>query len=196
MSKQQLSSWRFAAIIYCPTEDVSAALALTVSHVRSTGLRIGGLMQRFGGEIAPGKREMLVEVLHSGEVIRLHDPRGRGVQGCVLDADGLTRAAVAFRTTTMVRPDLLLAGRFGKEEANGGGMRAELAAALMSGVPVLVPVRTDHFGQWQRFVGDPAEVLAPEPRAILEWVDQHCRKNSIETPLGSDIGRPANRVLP
>ena len=196
MSIQRPSSWRFAAIVYCKSDDVSAALALTVGHVRRTGLRLGGLMQRFGAEIAPGKREMLVEVLHSGEVIRLHDPRGRGVQGCILDADGLSRAAVAFRTATMARPDLLLAGRFGKEEANGGGMRAEIAEALLSGVPVLVPVRTDHFGEWQRLVGGPAEVLAPEPRAILEWVDQRCRSNGADTRPILPRQRPAAQLLP
>jgi len=167
-------TWRFAAIVYCPQDDVSAALALAVGQLKRSGLRVGGLMQRFGREIAPGKREMLVEVLHSGEVIRLHEPRGRGVMSCMLDSDGLARAAIAFRTAAMSRPDLLLAGRFGKQEAAGTGLRAELAEALISGVPVLVPVRTDHFGPWQNFVGGPTEVLAPEPRAILEWAKRHC----------------------
>ena len=202
MSIQRPSSWRFAAIVYCKSDDVSAALALTVGHVRRTGLRLGGLMQRFGAEIAPGKREMLVEVLHSGEVIRLHDPRGRGVMGCMLDSDGLARAAMAFRTAAMSRPDLLLAGRFGKQEVAGTGLRAELAEALISGVPVLVPVRTDHFGPWQNFVGGPTEVLAPEPRAILEWADLHGRLPTDSTrrvlptrqPIGSLL--PLGRVTP
>lgn len=170
-------------MIYCPADDVSTALVLSVAHIRRAGLRLGGLLQRFGAEIAAGKREMLVEVLLSGEVIRLHDPRGPGVQGCVLDADGLARAAVALRAATMAHPDLLLAGRFGKEEAHGGGMRAELAEALTSGVPMLVPVRTDYSGSWQQFVGGPAEVLAPEPRAILEWVDRHCGHAAGSQPL-------------
>jgi molybdate transport system ATP-binding protein len=196
MSSLRPSNWRFAAIVYCQNDDVSAALALAVSHARRAGLRIGGLMQRFGKEIAKGKREILVEVLHSGEVIRLHDPRGRGVQGCMLDADGLARAAVAFRTAAMSRPDLLLAGRFGKEEAQGGGMRAEMAEALISGVPVLMPVRTDLFSAWQSFVGGPTEVLAPEPRALLEWIDQHCRRNDDSRRAVLPRQRPAAQIMP
>ena len=174
MTLRPTASWRFAAIVYCPQDDVSAALALAIGQLKRAGVRIGGLMQRFGREIAPGKREMLVEVLHSGEIIRLHEPRGRGVMGCMLDPDGLARAAMAFRTAAMSHPDLLLAGRFGKQEAAGTGLRTELAEALISGVPVLVPVRTDHFGPWQNFIGGPTEVLAPEPRAILEWASLHC----------------------
>jgi hypothetical protein len=181
----QPSSRRFAAIVYRPGEDVGAVLASAVENARRSGLRVGGLMQRFGAEVAPGKRAMLVEVLHSGEIIRLHDPRGQGVQGCILDADGLTRAAVAFRTATMTRPDLLLAGRFGKEEVLGGGMRGEIADALLSGVPVLVPVRHDHFSGWQGFVGGPAEVLAAETGSIREWIDRNCRSISVRRRIGA-----------
>ena len=113
--------------------------------------------------MGPGKREMLLEVLPGGAMIRLNDPRGSGVQGCILDTDALARAAMAFRQAALDRPDLLLAGRFGKEEAAGGGMRAEIAETLLAGVPLLVPVRADLLADWQAFLGAPSEVLAPAP---------------------------------
>jgi hypothetical protein len=86
--------------------------------------------------------------------------------GCILDTDALARAAVAFRRAA-------LASRFGKEEAAGGGMRAELAEALMSGIPVLVPVRRALLPAWRAFLGEPADELPPTTNAILHWAGRH-----------------------
>jgi molybdate transport system ATP-binding protein len=160
---------RTAAVVYGPGDDVDAALAFSVATLCRAGLAVGGLLQRFGERIAVGKREMLPRVLPGHETIRLNDPRGSGVQGCTLDTDALARAAMAFRQAALVRPDLLLASRFGKEEASGGGMRAELAEALMAGIPVLMPVRSSLLPAWREFLGEPADELPPTNNAILAW---------------------------
>ena len=165
MSRQ----WRCAAVVYGPGDDVDAALSAAVETLQRAGRRVGGLLQRFGARVGPDKREMLLQVLPGGAMIRLNDPRGSGVQGCILDTDALARAAMAFRQAALDRPDLLLAGRFGKEEAAGGGMRAEIAETLLAGVPLLVPVRADLLADWQAFLGAPAEVLPPDTAAILAW---------------------------
>jgi molybdate transport system ATP-binding protein len=177
-----------AAVVYGPEDDVDAALAFCVDTLTRAGLIVGGLLQRFGAPIAPGKREMLLRVLPGHETIRLNDPRGSGVQGCILDTDALARAAMAFSRAAHARPDLLLASRFGKEEAAGGGMRAELAEALLAGVPVLVPVRRGLLPAWREFMGYPGggypaggypaggstggaagDELPPTTNAILLW---------------------------
>ncbi len=160
---------RTAAIVYGPDDDVDAALSAAVAKLLFSGRRVAGLLQRFGAQVAPGKREMLLDVLPDGGTIRLNDPRGPGVQGCILDTDALARATMAFREAVDSRPDLLLASRFGKEEAAGGGMRAELADAIMAGIPLLVPVRANLLTAWIDFLGSPSEVLAPHADAILGW---------------------------
>lgn len=143
---------RGAAVVYGPGDDPDAVLAGVVSALRHAGRSVGGLLQHFGARLTPGKREMLLEVLPGGEMIRLNDQRGSGVQGCILNADALARAAMAFRQATLDRPDLLVAARFGKEEAAGGGLRGELGEALLAGVPVLVAVRGDLLSAWQAFL--------------------------------------------
>jgi hypothetical protein len=160
---------RTAAVVYGPDDDVDAALAFSVDTLCRAGLTVGGLLQHFGEQISPGKREMLLRVLPGHETIRLNDPRGSGVQGCILDTDALARAGMAFRRAALARPDLLVASRFGKEEAAGGGMRAELAEALIAGVPVLVPVRTSLLPAWRDFLGEPTDELPPKTDAILTW---------------------------
>ena len=158
-----------AAVLYGPGDDVDAALAACVAAMAGEGAHVAGLLQRFGAEIRPGKHEMLLEVLPTGETIRLNDPRGAGVIGCILDADSLARAAMALRAGIRSRPDLLVVGRFGKEEAVGGGLRAELAEAILDGIPLLIGVRRSLLPDWEAFLGQPAVVLSPEPHATIAW---------------------------
>jgi molybdate transport system ATP-binding protein len=160
---------RTAAVVYGPGDDVDAALSAAMAELVLAGVTIGGLLQRFGKQVAPGKREMLLDVLPDGETIRLNDPRGPGVQGCILDTDALTRAAMAFHDAIVTHPDLLLASRFGKEEVAGHGLRAELAEAMLAGIPLLIPVRVNLLPDWVAFLGAPGEVLAPTAEAILGW---------------------------
>jgi molybdate transport system ATP-binding protein len=161
--------FRTAAVVYGPGDDVDVALSTAVADLIRDGRIVGGLLQRFGAQVAPGKREMLLDVLPDGETIRLSDPRGPGVLGCILDSDALARAAIAFRAAVTSHPDLLLASRFGKEEVAGHGMRAELAEAMLAGIPLLVPVRAIQLQDWIAFLGTPGEVLAPRADAILGW---------------------------
>src|SRR5208282_3932503 len=144
-------------------------MAACADVLEAEGLRICGLLQRFGAPIAPGKREMLLTVLPGRETIRLNDRRGPGVIGCTLDADALTRAAMALRDAIRARPDLLIVARFGKEEAAGGGLRAELADALLDRVPLIIGVRRAVLPAWEDFLGAPAQLLPPNPRDVVEW---------------------------
>lgn len=161
--------FRTAAIVFGPGDDADAALLSAVEMLRRSGRKVGGLLQRFGAQSAPGKREMLLDILPDGGTIRLNDPRGAGVQGCILDADALARAAMAFRQAALDGPDLLLASRFGKQEVAGGGLRVELAEAMIAGIALLVPMRVEMLPAWNAFLGEPSEVLAPRADAIVGW---------------------------
>lgn len=108
------------------------------------------------------------------------------MQGCILDTDALARATMAFREAVESHPDLLLASRFGKEEAAGGGMRADLADAIMAGIPLLVPVRANLLSAWIGFLGSPSEVLAPNANAILGWTASH--RMTVPVPPAAAIG--------
>jgi hypothetical protein len=158
-----------AAIVHDPNDAADAAMEACVGALESEGVRVAGLLQHFGVTIAPGKREMFVTVLPTRETIRLNDPRGPGVMGCTLDAGALARAAMALRESLAARPDLLMIARFGKEEAAGGGVRAEIAEALLAGIPTMIGVRRTALEQWQAFLGTSGTLLTPHPEAMLAW---------------------------
>lgn len=158
-----------AAVVFERSDDVDAAMSAAVAALREAGLSVGGLLQAFGPAIGPGRRRITLVVLASGERIRLDQPLGAEAQSCALDGDALARAAQALREAVQARPDLLVVSRFGKQEAQGGGMRAEIAEALLSGTPVLVAVNTSLRTEWERFLGAPSRVLPTRAEAIVAW---------------------------
>jgi len=144
-----------------------------VAALREAGLSVGGLLQAFGPAIGPGRRRITLVVLASGERIRLDQPLGAEAQSCALDGDALARAAQALREAVQARPDLLVVSRFGKQEAQGGGMRAEIAEALLSGTPVLVAVSASLVLAWESFLGAPSPMLPVHAEAIAAWARAH-----------------------
>lgn len=158
-----------AAVVFESGDDADASIAVAVATLRHAGLRVGGVLQMLGPAIGHCRREMHLLVLDSGDWIRLDQPLGPEAQGCTLDGDALARAAQAMRAAVQARPDLLVVNRFGKQEALGGGMRSEIAEALLSGVPVLVAVRNTLRAAWEDFLGAPAQVLPVCADSIAFW---------------------------
>ena len=164
-----------AGVVYDGRLDIDAVLSAAVDLLRSNGVHVAGLLQRFGETLPGGKRSMYVEDLSSGERIRLDLPRGPEASGCTLDPDGLNRAACALRNAITQLPDVLMVNRFGKQEAEGHGMRAELAEAVSSGLPTVVAVPQSLVAEWEKFLGEPGHLLRPEPTDIVNWSRQRVR---------------------
>ncbi|CAH2599541.1 conserved protein of unknown function [Rhodovastum atsumiense] len=160
---------RVAAVVFSASDDVDAVLHAAVAALRGQGLRVGGLLQRLGAEIRPRKHEMLLEVLETGESIRLDAPRGTQTRACTLDTDALARAAMSLRAALQGRPDVLVVSRFGKQEATGSGMRDEIAEAVLSDIAVLVAVSDALLADWEAFLGGGGCVLPADGDAILQW---------------------------
>jgi len=162
-------------VVYDGSLDVDAVLAVAVESLRSQGVRVAGLLQRFGDVLPGGKRSMYVEDLSSGELIRLDLPRGPGASGCTLDPDGLARAASALRQAVRARPDLLMVNRFGKQEAEGHGLRAELAEAVCNRLPTVVAVPQSLTAEWEKFIGAPGHLIPPSASEIVNWFSRRSR---------------------
>ncbi len=65
--------------------------------------------------------------------------------------------------------DLLLLNKFGKGEAEGGGLRSTFAGAIETGVPVLTAVRPPYLEAWTAFHGGLAADLMPDLGEVLAW---------------------------
>ena len=161
-----------AGIVYGERLDVDAVLVSVTDLLRSRGIRASGLLQHFGPPTPAGKRSMYVEDIASGERVRLDLPRGSGATGCSLDPNALAKAACLLRRAIRSRPDVLIVNRFGQQEAEGRGMRPELAEAVCAGLPTLVAVSESFLSEWESFVGGPGRILPAKRGAIVSWVCQ------------------------
>jgi hypothetical protein len=162
---------RLGVLLYDTSIEVDAILAAAVARIRQRGIAVSGILQHFGERLANGKRSMWVVDIVTGRSIRLDQPRGPGAIACMLDPDALAQAACMLRQATAVGADLVVASRFGNAEADGRGMRAELADAICSGAAVLAAARFSLLNDLEGFLGGPAHLLLPSPVAIATWAE-------------------------
>lgn len=64
---------------------------------------------------------------------------------------------------------MILVSRFGSAEAEGRGLRQEIADAVCSGAAVLIPVRVSLLPALEVFLGGPARLLSASASAIADW---------------------------
>jgi hypothetical protein len=160
---------RVGVVPYEPPTDIDATLAAAVAQMRARGVIPSGLLQRLGNPATDGRCSMWIEDIATGAVIRLDSPRGPGATACLLDPDALARAGFLLQRAIETGADLLVVNRFGKAEAEGGGLRAEMAEAICAGAAVLVAVRSSLLADLEAFLGMAPNLLLPSPGAIADW---------------------------
>ena len=80
-------------------------------------------------------------------------------EGCRLDAQGLAEFVALFDRASQDNVELLILNRFGKAEAEGGGLRPVFARAMEADIPVLTAVRAPYDEAWAHFHGHLASDL-------------------------------------
>lgn len=161
---------QFAAIVCEAGADPDAALRRAIATLRSRGITFGGIVHSDSPPAAAGRRMMLVEDIASGELLQISQDRGPQAQGCCLDTAALSAASRPVREAMARHVDVVVINRFGEQEANGRGLRAEFADAAMSGFVVVTVTRPDFLGAWMDFAGELGTVLRPDPDAVRDWI--------------------------
>ena len=144
-------------------------MAETAALLRTRGVPVGGLLQRFGGRLPSGKPSMWLDDVATGAVIRLDQPRGPGATSCTLDPSALASAACLLRNAANSGARVIVVPRFGSVEAEGGGLRMEIAEAVLSGAVVIIGVRPALLPDFEQFLGSPGTTLRPCAAAIAGW---------------------------
>ena len=163
---------RLGAIVYDGDLEIEPVLAAVRDRLLGrAGFRLGGVVPRDGAPLANGRNEMLLDDVISGAAISISQKLGAGADSCILDIDGLTRARLAIVAAVESGVDLVMVGKFAKQEAAGHGVREEIGAALVADVPTLVALRETQLAAWRDFAGDDWQRLPPEVTAIVAWVE-------------------------
>ncbi|MFA5951711.1 MAG: DUF2478 domain-containing protein [Hyphomicrobium sp.] len=161
---------KLAAIIYRSGEDdVDVLIGSFAADLICEGHRIGGVVQQNGNGNG-GPRDLMTMIdLMTGRAIPICQTLGPGAQSCKLDPSGIAEAAVSVSRAIAESVELVIVNKFSKQEAAGGGLRAEIAEAVVAGLPILTAVPDKCYDAWIQFTGGFGTTLACERRVIDAW---------------------------
>jgi nucleoside-triphosphatase THEP1 len=168
-----MSDLLIAALVYADGVYPDHAIARAIEPLRERGVPLAGAIQRDPAD-RPGRHpcDLLLENLATGEVTAIAEHRGKEARGCRLDVGILTDIAEAVATSLHEdEPRLLIVNKFGKIEADGGGLREAIADAVCLGIPVLVGVPMRNLDRWRAFAGALSVELPADPAAITGWLE-------------------------
>ena len=162
-------SVRLAAVIYEPGFAIDGFMSRIAERLRAEHVRLGGAVQEnTPGEAGRCSAMTLVDLVSRDRVLISQD-LGSQAQGCRLDARGLAEICALFERTPAQDVELVLLNRFGKAEAEGGGLRSAFVRAIDAGIPVLTAVRENYAEAWSQFHGRLASDLPADFDAVLAW---------------------------
>jgi molybdate transport system ATP-binding protein len=161
---------KLTAIIYRSGEDdIDGLLKTFAADLIREGHRVGGVVQHNSkGECGPRDLMQLIDLM-TGRAIPICQALGGGAVSCKLDPAGLADAAVSVSRAIAEDVELVIVNKFSKQEAAGGGLRAELADAVVAGLPVLTAVSDKCYDAWIEFSGGYGTTLVCERAIIDDW---------------------------
>lgn len=163
---------RTGVLVFDAPGAADAVLRAAVSTLRARGLSVGGLLQRAGDPATDSKCAMWLDDIVTGQGIRLDEPRGSGATACTLNPDALAQGACLLRQAAHSGLDVIVVNRFGNAEADGRGLRDEIAEAVFAGAVVLIAVRSSLLADLEGFLGGPPTILPLSEMAVVDWTVQ------------------------
>lgn len=141
------------AIVYDDGATMPALASRITQDWATAGLSACGLLERQIARAGRRRCDMLVTEISSGETIAISHDRGAEARGCLLDTDGLLRAGELVRRALAHGAQRALFNKFGKAEAEGGGLRDTIADAIARETPTVVFVPRRNIDAWRAFAG-------------------------------------------
>jgi hypothetical protein len=158
-----------AAIVYQNEAYPRAVFTEIVALGRARRATMAGVLQHPASTDPARRCDVALEDLMSGERTSLFEDRGRGARGCRLDLAALAHVAARIEQSFARDPTLLLVNKFGKAEAEGGGLLDIIAAAVDRDIPVIVGVPERNLEAWRNFAGSLAVEFGDDVSTIATW---------------------------
>jgi hypothetical protein len=158
------------AIVYANEAYPQSTFVQIVDDCRGRGLPLAGVLQHAACSETAGPCDVVLENLATGERTNLFEDRGAGAKGCRLDVAALAGVNGQIARSLNADPALLILNKFGKVEAEGGGLLDLVAAAVDRGIPVVIGVPIRNLEAWRNFAGDMSVELTADPAEIRDWL--------------------------
>jgi hypothetical protein len=130
---------RLAAVVYDAGFKIDDFLTRVADRLGADRVIMAGVLQENAGDGVCSA--MTLVDLASRRCFRISQDLGSQAEGCRLDAHGLAEIGALLDRPLGHDVELLMLNRFGKAEAEGGGLRSAFVRAMEAGVPVLTAAR-------------------------------------------------------
>ena len=157
-----------AAIPFKKGSPVDALLARVAEQLQASGRDVAGLIQTDEPALGDCCGAMMVTDF-DGTATVISQALGPSAKGCRLDSRALAEVAGRLDGRLDRGYDILIANRFGKAEAEGGGLRGLLERALAEDRPVLLAVREDFINDFKDFHDGLATILPADEAVVRTW---------------------------
>jgi hypothetical protein len=160
---------RLAAVVYDAGFKIDDFLTRVADRLGADRVIMAGVLQENAGDGDGVCSAMTLVDLASRRRFRISQDLGSQAEGCRLDAHGLAEIGALLDQPLGHDVELLMLNRFGKAEAEGGGLRSPFVRAMEAYVPVLTAVRPPYIEAWSKFHGRLAVDLPTDLDAVLAW---------------------------
>lgn len=172
---------RFIAAVVYPNEHYpQAVFEGFVRHCRDRKLRMAGVLQH--PSCAPDAHhcDIVLEDLADGSRTPIFESRGAAARGCRLDSAALADVTGRIAAAMQCDPDILLLNKFGKVEAEGGGLVDLIGEAVARQVPAVIAVPQRNLAAWRAFAEDYATELSVDLGALQAWCGSVTSKSAAD----------------
>lgn len=150
--------------------DVDQLILDFARDLREKGYRVGGVAQVNTIPTGACRCDMALEELTSGKVMQISQQLGPGSSGCRLDSSALEHETGLVEASLDEDIDILIINKFGKQEADGMGLRSAIARAAAAGIPVLAGLNPALNDAWDAFCGGEGQILDANPSVLKNWL--------------------------
>lgn len=158
-----------AAIVHRRGDHVEELMAEVARRLSVQSIRVGGLLQHSQRFDADARCFIELENLAVGQRYVLTQNLGAESDACALDTAALAEASTAVRKAISDKVDLIIVNKFGKQEAAGAGLRAEIMQVAVAGIPLLTSVSERFVAHWREFAGEDAQELPMSVDEVTRW---------------------------
>lgn len=148
---------------------VQARLAEFARARTAEGFRVGGCVEEFSGTPGQGCAGRALRDLATGRRRIIGQDLGPGSLACHLDAAGVAEACQDALEAIEAGCDVLILAKFGKLEAERGGLTDAFGAAVERDIPVITAVSPQFAASWADYSGDLAAYVEPTREALDAW---------------------------
>jgi nucleoside-triphosphatase THEP1 len=167
---------RLAAVVYQSGFKIDDFLTRLANQLRADQVKVAGVLQENARDVAGFCSAMTLVDLTSRSRFRISQDLGSQAQGCRLDARGIAEIGPLLERTLNQDVELIILNRFGKAEAEGGGLRSAFVRAMEAGIPTVTALRAPYAEAWSQFHGRLAIDLAADLDAVLAWCRESVRQ--------------------